>query len=115
MLRGHRVVAEATNPSSFSFGYDDLKGRVAGYWFIEALVADGDWKDQGIEARLLGEAEGMAQRAGAVGLSTIIGSFAAELIGFFKTEGFTVRGEAEGAYSIGIGVRWLLLGRETVH
>lgn len=115
VVRGHKAEASSIDPESCSFGYDDLAARTMDTWFIEALAADRDCEGQGIEALLLDEAESLAGLAGASGLSTIIGSFAAELVRVFEAEGFSIRGRATGTYSIGIGVEWLLLVRETVH
>lgn len=115
VVRGHKVETSSIDSKSHSFGYDNLAARAIDTWFIEALAADRDWKDQGIEALLLDEAVSLARHAGASGLSTIIGSFAAELVRLFEAESFSIRGRATGTYSTGIGVEWLLLVRETVH
>ncbi len=115
VVRGHKAKTSPIDPDSYSFGYDDLAARARDTWFIEALVADRDWEGQGIGALLLDEAESLGRVAGAAGLSTIVGSFAEDLVRLFEAEGFSIRGRATGTYSIGIGVEWLLLVRETVH
>jgi GNAT superfamily N-acetyltransferase len=96
---------------------DGLVAEVAGTWLISGLGVVRDLSGQGIEQRLLEYADVLAHKDGAEGLSTIIGQVGAgvDLIRFFSEQGFAVRAEAEGTYSLGIGVKWVLLERRAVH
>jgi GNAT superfamily N-acetyltransferase len=96
---------------------DELEAKVAGTWLISGLGVVRDWSGRGIEERLLEYADTLAQKDGAEGLSTIIGKVGAgiDLIRFFQEQGFAVKAQADGAYSLGIGVTWVLLERRAVH
>jgi len=106
-------------PGAFAFyrTLDGLAAEVAGTWLISRLGVVGDWRGQGIEKRLLEYADVLAHKDRAVGLSTIIGKVGngIDLIRFFRDEGFAVTAEAEGVYSLGVGVTWVLLERRVVH
>jgi GNAT superfamily N-acetyltransferase len=119
MLTGRAVGGELASAEAHASGTrgqrSDIEAMAAGTWLIQGLGVDPDWRDRGVNAFLLGEASRRASVAGLVGLSTIIGDKAADLIGWFEHEGFTVRAECVGATCFSGPMNLVLLVRETVH
>ncbi|RYG97647.1 MAG: hypothetical protein EON57_13515 [Alphaproteobacteria bacterium] len=111
---GEPVLSEI-HPRTARSPVRDVEAMAAGTWLIQGLGVDPDWRDRGVDEFLLGEAGRRASVAGLVGLSTVIGDRAADLIGWFEHKGFTARGECVAATCFSGPVNLVLLVRETMH
>ncbi|MDB5588480.1 MAG: GCN5-related N-acetyltransferase [Devosia sp.] len=117
MIVGHTVQVASDDPSNENpfGGIYQLEVIASGSWLIRCLGADRDWKNQGVERQLLEFAEGLADAAGATGLSVVFGRVRTDFVPFFEGEGFSVLAERDGLYSLGLPVTWVLMARENVH